>query len=670
MNLIKRLYFLFPAFVHILLYSQSIYFDSAWSDDQMVISPQAKDFNLMLKSFYDNKITFPGVHYIPALFLQCFFINLTFGKNAFPFGFHLYHFFVQAVICMLATILIYKLTNNRLIALLIVTFWTVHPVNVQMLTRLLVGPGICGFAACLAFILIYLKCREIKNKLALFALIFSANLLYLFSSFCGEALFLLGFIVYVIFFYLYGKSIISKKYFYLLFPVFIVAPIYLTLRCIACGQLVETGDVLIKWTETGSLKEILFRTFWLSPQLIVHYFKLFFFPTGLVDSRAEWYTVGDSVWSSYSIFCQLFVLCLILAAIFLYKKIPLFTIGIIWFFLSIVLTIQIFPLFSIAALRYFYVPMLGLLLAIFSFVIYFWKYVSTKYLIVLLLPIFCFLILRTLYYIPSGKNSLNFYVYNSKEAPLWNKPIWFYNALSVAELEDRSHELPEWLNEKSFESAIDEWLEKYLNLKTDLSYQFGPMQMTYNYDAFRVIFHFLFYSKQFKKLDTAFNTALKISDDWLGWHTASSFLKDTKQWQLAWEFLERAISKNPKIKFSYDSNFIEVALNANKFSEAELLVKNYMNLKPKSAHSFLFAGWFYDRFGKSQQALNCFELGISKEKETAVDEDLLYFYAYTLFFKNHMFNEARQVLNILISYNPFNIKAKEELRRIETLQNR
>lgn len=666
---IKNLYFLVPAFIFLSVYWKSIFFGAVWDDDPMVISPQYMDFNLMLKGFYDNS-HYAGVHYFPVFYLQCFIVNLLFGKYAYPMSFHIYHLLAQSIVCIFSTLVFFKLTKNKFLSVLVVAFWVIHPINVQMLTRVLVAPGVMACSWCLAFIYFYLKVIEGDNKKLKSVYLSFGGLLFLLALMTSEQFFLYPLLLYLLAIYLKGRSVFSKQYLYLLIPIVIVLPIYLVLRFIACGGNVfnlSTGDELLSWTEQGGIKDILFRAIWFSPQLIVHYFKLFFWPFGLMDSKAEWYMVGDSIFSLYSLFCQFFVLFLILSIFFLYKKVPLYSIGVSWFFIAMILFIQIFPLFTIAGVRYAYMSSLGLMLVIFS-IIYSQPKIIKTFLLVVAALAFVFLITRTIYYLPSSKDYLSQFIYCAKEAPLWNKTTYYAKALDIAQKEKREQELPKWLNQETFAESVDKWLKVYLDLKPGLDIQYGPMQMAYNFYAIRGIFRFLFYSGQGEKLNKAMNLVLKIDNGWIGWYEIAKFLHFAKRWEKSWKVLKIAIEKAPRLKHSYNKEFIDIAIRVSRADEAEQIIKNYIRLNPKQSYPYLFSGYFYLKIGRVDNALKNFKDAIKRDKLVSPEESFMYLNAASLFLDNKLLEESKQTLGIILSYDPFNEEARSVLSELNSLR--
>ena len=162
-------YFWIPLVIYIALYYKTLTFGSAWGDDQVLITPRGKDFGLMLHTFYQNEA---GLHFIPFQYFQCYIINLVFGMHAFPFGFHLYQLLLHVISCLLTVLVLFKITKSKLISILIVSLWTVHPLNVEVLTRIGCAPAqVAAGAFCLAFVFCFLKVVDLKTYLSKFLLI-------------------------------------------------------------------------------------------------------------------------------------------------------------------------------------------------------------------------------------------------------------------------------------------------------------------------------------------------------------------------------------------------------------------------------------------------------------------------------------------------------------------
>lgn len=658
--------FWIPALIALLLYSQVLGFGTAWGDDILVISPFGKDLSLALEGFYKNV---PGHHFIPLYFFQSYLVNSIFGEKAYPFGFHVYQLLLNITSCILAPLVFYKITNNKLVSILMVTIWIVHPINVEVLTR--VGTTVCELSAgtfCLAFIYLFIKIRETEKNILKLLFSFLGILCFLASVTSCEQHFFFPFVLLLIYFYLERTNLFLKKDLlgFVVFPLILACPFYLVWRYIANGgTLLYTGDELITWTEFGTPKDILFRAFWLAPQLFVHYLRLFFYPNYLSEAQADWYKVGESVWSFYSILCQVFVLILILSAMYLFKKIPLFAIGIFWFFASMILVIQIIPCFSIVDEHYCYISLFGILLSLFSFVIYYFKTIPSKVIVSAVILIFSLFTWRTILYIPSGKDALTQHVYLSTHSPKWIKLKHALHTYIYAKENNRINELPNWINEKSIEKASQDWLKDYNYITPNLSHKFGPYRFPYNYRFYFIFAESLINLNSLKEAQALIKQALLIRGDGYAWWQLTSIFYNQENWHETLAIMKKAIELNPRFKEFYSQALINVLLNTKRFDEGEVLVKNYIKASPKSSHPFLFAGLFYKAFNKPKEAINYFERAILKDKIVSVNHKDLYIDGAKLFIQERMLDKAKEALYIVKRYDPFNEEAKEILSQVE-----
>ena len=610
----------------------------------------------MLQTFYH---TIPGSHFFPFSFLQSYLINSLFS---YPFGFHLYALVLHAISCLLATIIIFKITKSKLISVLTVSLWTVHPLNVETLTRLVCAPAhVPAGALCLAFMLCFLMLADTKSIEAkkVFSLLGSVFFLISITSYEQYIFFP------VVLFFIFNASY-KEKY---LMQIALIYFIYLIWRFIACGgSLLYSGDEFISWTAVGSLKDIFFRAFWLAPQLLVHYLKLFFWPDFLSESKADWYTLGDSVFSLYSLFCQIVILFILLSAFKLRKKIPGFTLGIVWFFVSMLPVVQIIPLFSIVDEHYCYLPILGIFLSVFSLVNYFFKSTSPRILIFLAIALFCLLSWRTYLYLPSARDELSQVIYRAKEAPPWIKPLHMVRALNIAIFTNRANVLPVWINERSCEEEVTKWLRNNLNAKPNFSHFYGPIQMPYNYNLYPVLCLYLYRKEAINDLGVLMKQALAVKNDSYGWYKNAKFLSEVREWIVAWRSLEKAVELNPRLALLYDQMFVGIAYNASRFNDAETLIQNYIKLKPNSSHPYLILGLLYKQFGKTPEALESYNQAISRDKIPSINYKDLYLEATDFFVQNHMTDQAKRALDIVARFDPFDKEVKQTLVKLNNLR--
>ena len=145
----------------------------------------------------------------------------------------------------------------------------------------------------------------------------------------------------------------------------------------------------------------------------------------------------------------------------------------------------------------------------------------------------------------SGKDFLSQEVYLTSQALPWNRVKYMAEALLRARSMKRENELPKWISSKEFDSETNNWLDKNLDMKADLSVKYGPYQMTYNYNIFRLVLRTLYFSKNIDNLKKALSLALSIKNDWYGRYEISRFFYEIGEYNIAWQFLQEAMTLNP-----------------------------------------------------------------------------------------------------------------------------
>lgn len=655
-----------PPLIALVLYLQSITFGSPWGDDAVMNQPRSKDLSLMLESFYRQ---LSNKNFDPFCVFQSFVIHKIFQNNAYPFGFHIYNVFLHVAFSILITLFLYKITKDKFITLLIVCLWAVHPVNVEIVTRIGIGPyHLAAAVFCLISCFSFLKLRETDKLINCFIYSFLGFFFFIASVTSIEQYLFFPIVLLLILVSLEGLKVLFQKKHLIFFiiPLLVSYPIYLLWRYTAFGgSLFYAGDYFIPWTEMGSLNEILFRAFWLAPQIIVHYFRLILWPDYLAESKADWFMVGDSLWSPYSLFCQIFVALIILSAIFLAKKNPLYSIGIAWFFFSVILIVQIVPLFSLVDEHYCYMALIGLLLAAFSLLIKKPKLIPKKIILFISIPILAFLTWRTVLYIPSEKDLFSLSLYNAAEAPEWIKSqkiaVAFVNAASL----NRLQELPPWVSGEAVTSHMHEWIRRHLNEEVTLWHKYGPIQMPYNYNFYRGLFDaYREAGVDVNQLTLILNQAVRVKNSWSGWLEAANLLVKVNDCNTAWEFYKLAAETNPTKGLIYGSNFIRSAILSNHISEAETIIFNYIKLRSNQAYPYLFAGEFYRNLNNKEKAMYYYKLAVSPDKLRILDEKL-YLTVAKVFAENKMYDWAYKAVSIILVRNPLNAEAKKFLASLK-----
>jgi len=372
--------------------------------------------------------------------------------------------------------------------------------------------------------------------------------------------------------------------------------------------------------------------------------------------------IGDSLWSFYSLFCQILVLCLIVAGFLLWKKIPLFSVGILWFFICMLLVIQVIPLFTIVDEHYCYLAFIGLLLATYGLFSCCKKCVPKSLLVFAFVVVFLLLVYRTELYLPSGKDKLSQFIYRAKYSPPWTKSIYMVYAIELARSLNKLNELPGWLSEDKLKQENNKWLKKYLLVKSDYSYKFGPMQTAYKFNTYNYMFKYSYSLGLKKELNQLIKLIINSRNDSYGYYTVAWSLNSINETELAWRYFQRAIELNPRFNLLYCYGILPISLRANKFQEAEKMLLNFINLKPDSQFPYLAMGVLCSLFDHKEQALLYFKQAIDPAKKPAIlTYKNYYFVAYELFLENKMLDEAKRVLKIILSMDPEDKDTRDRL---------
>lgn len=288
----------------------------------------------------------------------CAFLHLMtqfiFQKNLFYY--HLYGLLLHLINTALVFFIINKVsfitsaTLSEKIRLLTVSLltvlWATHPVNIESV--LLLTNANITLSYTFSFLTFYLCLNSNFTLLKSWVLFFIFGL----ALFIAEFHFMIPVII-LIYLLSTNKNAQLKKIFLNLAPLFIITLIFIVLFLFSKTKM--------SFETHSSFQLITERIFWLSPQILFHFFKLLFFPAQLSVDQTLLVKIGGSLLDPYAIFCIVFIfLILIFSMISLYKsknKIPFFFITFFLLLLSLIPYSQIpAPVYNLASERYLYFP--------------------------------------------------------------------------------------------------------------------------------------------------------------------------------------------------------------------------------------------------------------------------------------------------------------------------
>ena len=335
----------FIIFVHA-LGNQFVIDDSSQIIENTVVHSIANIPSLFLGSSFGEDNALVGVYYKPVMTTLYTFIYSLFGTNPFPFH------FVQLLLHISNALLIYLLLKrffSNILSYLLSLIFLIHPINTQAVVYIssLQDP-LFFFFGMIALLQITKDKLSIKNYL-----LFSITI---FLSLLSKETGFLFILVSLIFRFVISVKERGKLFFLTLF----LSSAYLLIHYLVVGFKFSAENSFPMFGV--SLLERMISI----PKMILYYLTTFFFP--LVIPGDQMWVVKNLDWTNF--YAPLMIDGLFfLTLLFFYIKVwrdkssfikPL-TFFTIWFILGLGFHLQIFPLDSTVADRWFYFPMVGLL---------------------------------------------------------------------------------------------------------------------------------------------------------------------------------------------------------------------------------------------------------------------------------------------------------------------
>lgn len=299
-------------------------------------------------------------------------ISYLFNKNS--FFYHILQVLIHLTNTLLAWLILYKLLKfknlNSSICSLIATFlsllWALHPTNVETVLLVTNWPSLLTYTFCFSFLLhttTKIENRNYKNSIKEGALLTLCSVIAILISEYSYIIFAILFFISLAL--IYPKQGSTRKAF--VSSLELVFPYILGLALFVSYYIFRAFTLGIEsYLSQGSFNTSLERILWISPQIFLHFIKLFFFPKVLSIFQSILLELA-AFFSFYSIFAlYLFILFVIFPAIlvFLNKRFtPVLFVYSLFFSLFPFLQITS-PGYCLIAERYCYFPLFILLLTI------------------------------------------------------------------------------------------------------------------------------------------------------------------------------------------------------------------------------------------------------------------------------------------------------------------
>lgn len=362
-----------------------------------------------------------------------------------PLLFHLFNLILHLINTTLVFFILKKTLNNsnqshKFTTSLLTLLWAIHPAMIEPVLLSTNYPASISYFFYFLLYLEFISCKK-KNSVVRAILI---PIVFLTSMLIAEYLITLPLLLFTISFH---KSYLSSNFIKSAsssiketYPYFIGLFIYI----FVFFTLLNYSN--IKSASLNNINLILERMFWFSPHILVHFFKLIFFPITLSIDQSIFVKFSDSYFNPYSFFCILLEMIILIPPIIFLKTKKLSSISrlLCTLLISLLPFLHILsPSYILIAERYLYFPIAVILFGIAEIIQSKNKNTILKtqiILMVILVPLFVRSYIRTL----DWKDNISFInsTYLKSKKPLFQairfgmiaKTMAYFNSPKKAEI--------------------------------------------------------------------------------------------------------------------------------------------------------------------------------------------------------------------------------------------
>lgn len=337
-------------------YSNTLFNSFAWDDRAFILSnPFIMDLR-NLRLFFSREYVNLSPEFIdlqrPLMTVSLMLDYYIWKLN--PFGYHLTNLILHCANTIILFRLLMTISEERT-AFLSALIFGIHPINTEAVNGINFREDILAtFFYLLAFIS-FIKCQKSYWYYGVISILFYT--MALLSKEMSITLPVL-LIIYQFYFYRYSKNTASGngKMHWVYGGYAIISALYIW--CISILTPYFTGNTLISYV-TGSGYHLNSPTI---PIIIAYYMKLIFFPLNL----SAVYEIRHSISfiDTKTLLSIAFLLTILTCSLYVRKKQPLLTFGVLWFFITILPMSNLFRMSDPVAERYLYLPSIGICLVI------------------------------------------------------------------------------------------------------------------------------------------------------------------------------------------------------------------------------------------------------------------------------------------------------------------
>lgn len=459
---LKKIVLIF-SIIGLILYGNTFINQLFWDDNESIVNNQyIRSWEHFPEYFSQNLTAGSGVrdNYWRPLLLVSFSLDYKIRELT-PFFYHFQNLFWHIFSAILVYVVILKLfrnyyssvgknSNGKAVAFLTALIFLIHPLQTEAVTYVAGRADPMHSALMLLSFLFFLKfteefkCLPKKRKSQLKYLIWSI-IFFTFSLMTKERAVILPGIIFVYLLLFYGKAIFDKwrEKIFLFLPYFLLALVYLILR----STVLHFTDSFDLGVADNLGAPSFFDKFLVVMKGFAIYQGLLILPIKLYMEKII--SVPQSLFNPL-VMMGLGTLVIWIGAIFYFwRRERMISFGVLWFFIAMSPSVHVFPIQGLLYEHWLYFPMIGLWLAIFTFIsMLFNKYQFEKiktFLIILFIIWLGFLSVRTVVRNNDWRDPVRFY---EKNISLGGKSARIYTNLGMG-----------YSDVKNYEKAISNYQE-------------------------------------------------------------------------------------------------------------------------------------------------------------------------------------------------------------------
>jgi len=364
----RNLIFLLFIVAGFALYANTFNNKMFWDDEDVILKNQfIQDWQYVPKYFSDNLIAGSGLisnYWRPAL-LSIFSLEWHLWGN-WPAGYHFVNMAFHIADATLLFLVLSYLFKNRWLAIFTALIFLVHPLQTEAVTYVSGLSDPLATFLMLAGLLFYLKFRLSKKPALESHWYFLTLLIYILALMTKETAVILPALIFICDFFWLGQEPEQlafaeklKKTAKAVWPFFVIAGLYILAR----GTILNFQNTFNLYDEQNIFTSNFYIRLLTFFRIMMIYLGLLFWPFNLHMERSV--TIATSLHSWPVIFGGVIFLSLLILALTQFKRWPVLSFGILWFFIGIAPNSNlVIPINGLLFEHWLYLPMIGIFMAV------------------------------------------------------------------------------------------------------------------------------------------------------------------------------------------------------------------------------------------------------------------------------------------------------------------